>query len=70
MLSAIIGMAHALRLTVTAESVDDAYQAARLRALGCDTAQGRLYGRPPTPEEFDAQLDGVPLPPRRAIRDA
>jgi diguanylate cyclase (GGDEF)-like protein/PAS domain S-box-containing protein len=63
--SAIIGMAHALRLTVTAEAVAHPYQAARLKALGCDTAQGRLFGRPATPEELSTRLTAGPTPPRR-----
>jgi diguanylate cyclase (GGDEF)-like protein/PAS domain S-box-containing protein len=64
-LSAIIGMAHALHLSVTAESVDHPYQAARLQALGCDTAQGRLFGRPATPAELTARIAAGPVPPRR-----
>jgi diguanylate cyclase (GGDEF)-like protein/PAS domain S-box-containing protein len=63
--SAIIGMAHALRLSVTAEAVAHPYQAARLKAMGCDTAQGRLFGRPSTPEELTTRLTAGPTPPRR-----
>ena len=36
-------LAHALDLSVTAEGVETAEQADRLRALGCDTAQGWYY---------------------------
>ena len=60
--SAIIGMAHALRLSVTAEAVAHPYQAARLKALGCDMAQGRLFGRPATAEELSARLAAGPTP--------
>jgi len=63
--SAIIGMAHALRLSVTAQAVAHPYQAARLKALGCDTAQGRLFGRPSTGDELNARLTAGPAPPRR-----
>jgi diguanylate cyclase (GGDEF)-like protein/PAS domain S-box-containing protein len=63
--SAIIGMAHALRLTVTAQAVAHPYQAARLKALGCDAAQGRLFGKPSTPDELMARLMAGPTPPRR-----
>ncbi|WP_377271759.1 putative bifunctional diguanylate cyclase/phosphodiesterase [Peterkaempfera sp. SMS 1(5)a] len=45
-LTALVSLARALGLTVTAEGVETADQADRLRALGCDTAQGWLYGRP------------------------
>lgn len=40
----LIGMAHALGLEVTAEWVETAAQAERLRALGCDLGQGRWFG--------------------------
>jgi diguanylate cyclase (GGDEF)-like protein/PAS domain S-box-containing protein len=43
---AIIQLGHSLSLTITAEGVETAEQAAILRQLGCDTAQGYLYGRP------------------------
>lgn len=43
---AIIDVAHAHRLVVTAEGVETAEQARTLRALGCDRGQGWLYGRP------------------------
>ena len=43
---ATIDMAHALGLTVVAEGVETREQADRLRALGCDRAQGYLYARP------------------------
>ncbi len=41
--AAVIGLAHALKLSVTAEGVETAEQASRLLALGCDTAQGWYY---------------------------
>ena len=42
----VIGLAHTLGMTVTAEGVETADQAARLAALGCDLAQGWHFGRP------------------------
>ncbi|MGN2641234.1 putative bifunctional diguanylate cyclase/phosphodiesterase [Nocardia takedensis] len=45
-LETIVGLSHALGLTVTAECVETAYQAERLRDLGCDTAQGWHFHRP------------------------
>ena len=43
---AIIQLGHSLGLAITAEGVETAEQAAILTRLGCDTAQGWLYGRP------------------------
>lgn len=45
-LEAIIGLAHALGCTVTAECVETRHQAEQLRALGCDTAQGWFFHHP------------------------
>ena len=44
--SAIVGMAKALGLTVVAEGVETAGQAERVSELGCDLAQGYYFGRP------------------------
>ncbi|HEX5543738.1 MAG TPA: EAL domain-containing protein [Micromonospora sp.] len=43
---ALVRLAHALGLSVTAEAVERAEQAERLRALGCDTGQGRYFSEP------------------------
>jgi diguanylate cyclase (GGDEF)-like protein/PAS domain S-box-containing protein len=43
---ALVRLAHALGLTVTAEAVETEQQADRLAALGCDQAQGWHFGRP------------------------
>jgi|GEM_PF-3558475 len=45
-----IEMAHALGIAVVAEGVETDAQAQTLRSLGCDLAQGFLYGRPLPPE--------------------
>ncbi|WP_091463350.1 putative bifunctional diguanylate cyclase/phosphodiesterase [Micromonospora inyonensis] len=45
-LASLVALAHALDLTVTAEGVETAAQAERLRAIGCDAAQGWHFGRP------------------------
>jgi EAL domain-containing protein (putative c-di-GMP-specific phosphodiesterase class I) len=39
----LVDLGHALDLTVTAEGVETAAQAARLRELGCDEGQGWLF---------------------------
>ena len=45
-LASLVSLAHALDLTVTAEGVETADQADRLRAIGCDAGQGWHCGRP------------------------
>ncbi|SCK32819.1 PAS domain S-box-containing protein/diguanylate cyclase (GGDEF) domain-containing protein [Streptomyces sp. WMMB 714] len=42
----IVTLAHALGLAVTVEGVETGHQAAQLRDMGCDTAQGWYYARP------------------------
>ena len=49
-------LAHALDLTLTAEGVTRTEQHGALHALGCDTAQGYLYGRPTTATRLEAEL--------------
>ncbi|WP_327428958.1 putative bifunctional diguanylate cyclase/phosphodiesterase [Streptomyces sp. NBC_01236] len=53
---ALIQLAHRLGLTVTAECVETASQASRLRGIGCDTGQGWLYSRPVAPDRISALL--------------
>ncbi|MFC1407986.1 putative bifunctional diguanylate cyclase/phosphodiesterase [Streptacidiphilus sp. N1-12] len=59
---AVVSLAHTLGLTVTAEEVETAAHAERLRAMGCDWAQGWYYGRPVRPEEISRRIaaDGYP----------
>jgi diguanylate cyclase (GGDEF)-like protein len=42
----IITLGHSLKMSVTAEGVETAEQANRLRAMKCDDAQGFYFGRP------------------------
>ncbi|WP_299528133.1 bifunctional diguanylate cyclase/phosphodiesterase [uncultured Streptomyces sp.] len=49
---AMVHLAHRLGLTVTAECVETAGQAERLRRIGCDTGQGWLYSRAVAPERI------------------
>ncbi|MFE9421535.1 putative bifunctional diguanylate cyclase/phosphodiesterase [Kitasatospora sp. NPDC006697] len=48
----LVSLAHTLGLTVTAEGVENADHAERLRQMGCDRAQGWFFGRPVRPEEI------------------
>ncbi|WP_326575857.1 EAL domain-containing protein [Actinacidiphila glaucinigra] len=57
---ALVQLAHRLGLTVTAECVENAEQAERLRRIGCDTGQGWLYSRPVPPEGIAALRGDVP----------
>lgn len=47
-------------LTVTAECVETSGQAERLRRIGCDTGQGRLYSRAVAPERIAEQIGTRP----------
>ncbi|HKT00701.1 MAG TPA: EAL domain-containing protein [Rugosimonospora sp.] len=53
---AVVGLAHALGLRVTAEEVETEEQAAALLALGCDLAQGYHYAPPVPAARIDALL--------------
>jgi diguanylate cyclase (GGDEF)-like protein len=51
---AIVELAHALGLSATAEGVETAAQREQLTELGCDAAQGFLFGAPVPVEEAEA----------------
>jgi len=53
---ALVRLAHALGLSVTAEAVETLEQVERLRTLGCDTGQGRFYGDPASADDISARL--------------
>jgi diguanylate cyclase (GGDEF)-like protein/PAS domain S-box-containing protein len=54
--AALIGLAHDLKLTVTAEGVESRTQRERLEALGCDAAQGWLFAPAGPPEHVTRHL--------------
>ncbi len=53
---AVVTLGHALGHLVVAEGVERRSQAEVLRAVGCDAAQGRLFGLPADPEVLDTRL--------------
>jgi EAL domain-containing protein (putative c-di-GMP-specific phosphodiesterase class I) len=55
-ISAVIGLAHHLEITVVAEGVETEVQAGYLRLEGCDALQGFLYSRPVSPEKFTSLM--------------
>jgi len=75
--NAILRLAESLNLPVTAEGVQDAAVAERLKAMGCTRAQGYLYGKPQAPAAVRALLaerrllrGAVPPPPAPPLAQA
>jgi predicted signal transduction protein with EAL and GGDEF domain len=61
--TAVIGMAHSLKLRVIAEGVETLEELEFLRAHRCDAAQGYYFSRPVPPEQFAKLLNtGIPEP--------
>ncbi|MDT7595104.1 MAG: hypothetical protein QOJ06_650 [Pseudonocardiales bacterium] len=58
---ALVDLAHALDLTVTAEGVETLAQCERFQAAGCDTGQGAWFGLPGAAEQIDALLRAAEL---------
>jgi len=50
----IIALAKLLSLRTIAEGVEDAQQQQQLRELGCDSAQGFLFGKPMTADQIES----------------
>jgi EAL domain-containing protein (putative c-di-GMP-specific phosphodiesterase class I) len=58
-LATLVALAHTLGLTVTAEGVETATQAERLREIGCDMGQGWYFGRPADPDRITHLISAV-----------
>jgi PAS domain S-box-containing protein len=58
--AAIIGLGHSLGLTTVAEGVETEEQAQMLLRLGCQCAQGWLYGHPETADRIPQMVAAVP----------
>ncbi|MGH8728899.1 MAG: PAS domain S-box protein, partial [Burkholderiales bacterium] len=68
--SAIIAMAHNLKLAVIAEGVENREQVERLRALGCDGYQGHFFSKPLPAEYLEAKyLRPIAIPFDSVIGD-
>lgn len=59
---AVVKLGHSLNLQVVAEGVETPLQLARLRELGCDRAQGFLFGRPRPAELVEVEYSLVDVP--------
>jgi diguanylate cyclase (GGDEF)-like protein len=57
--SSTVDLAHALGLRVVAEGIEDEATWTRLRAVGCDAAQGYHLSRPLPPGELEASVDQI-----------
>ena len=57
---AVLGMSQALGIRSNAEGVEEEVQVDMLRRAGCDEAQGFLFGRPMSAEDFTALLAAEP----------
>ena len=55
---AAIALAHGLGMRAVAEGVESREQLETLKALGCDEAQGYLFGKPLPADAFAARLQG------------
>ncbi len=65
LVAATISMAQSLELEVVAEGVESEIQAAMLRELGCDYAQGYLYARPLSAHDATSMINSPLLDHRQ-----
>ena len=60
--SSIVGLGQSLKVTITAEGVENEGQAAMLREWGCDQVQGFYYGKPSTEVQEDEASPPIDRP--------
>jgi diguanylate cyclase (GGDEF)-like protein/PAS domain S-box-containing protein len=68
-LRSIIALAHELGKEVVAEGVETAEDAAYLRSIGCEYAQGFYYGEPMTAKEVEDLLSALAIHRKRQQRE-
>ena len=69
--ASLLGMAHAMGLTVVAEGIERPEQAAFLAAQRCDSAQGFHFAKPMPAADLEGMLTGAVIPlPRQRAHDA
>jgi diguanylate cyclase (GGDEF)-like protein len=64
--SSTVDLAHALGLRVVAEGIEDEATWIRLRAVGCDAAQGYYLAKPLAPGDLEAQIEPITVRSRAA----
>ncbi len=63
----VIDLGHNLGLRVVAEGVEDLESVELLKALGCDLAQGFVFGRPLPPDQFLDWIEDTWKVPARTV---
>ena len=56
MVSAVISLAHSLGLKAIAEGVEQPHHLAELKTLGCEYAQGYLYSKAKSADNWDSYV--------------
>lgn len=60
-ITSVVQMAHQLGMSIVSEGVETSEQAVYLRDIGCEMAQGYLFSRPMSVEQFEEALIGTAL---------
>lgn len=68
--NSVVALARTLHLTVTAEGVETMAQADALSGIGCDQAQGYLFGRPLPAAQANAMIENELFEAEQAALDS